>query len=937
VSGFVWSQFRFRRGRVTVLGVAILVAAVSFVLLTSSAKTSSLKTHGTIGTSFRPAYDILVRPRGTKTRLEQDARLVRPNYLSGIFGGITLAQWEVIKSLRSVDVAAPVANLGYLLPFAYQQLPLNRFLDKGTRQIFRVQPRWRAYNGRSEYQDSFTGYVYVTRRPATYDRLQGLEENLGNGRVTHPCAGFGLFNLRGASAPRSPFSSKRALSCFSAASPDARAQIFPNDYQGRGIGQSVTVIFPILVTAIDPAEEAKLVDLPRTLVSGRYLRPRDDADYDEACLDCGPVLPALLSTRTYVDESLVVDIDRLRLQSTGASLAKALSHDSAPAFLTRQHGKLVARLTFSARSMYPRAVAQATRWQPHKGYRGLGASNYWTSGTVRYRVVERDKLRALPVHVPISVWRSSNHQGWYPAPAENRDVSFRQLHNHPDNQTQCGPTGVSFRAVGKFDPRRLRGFSRLSRVPLESYVPPEATAADAASRRALGGKPLTPTLNLADYISQPPFMLTNLRSALRLLGRWVPAPGCTSKNDRPFVFQRSSYQAPISAVRVRVKGVKGPDSLSLERIKVVAQKIHDKTGLTVDITAGSSPHPLLVEVPAGKFGRPDLLVREGWSKKGVSVTFLRALDRKDLLLFVLILLICGFFLSNGALAAVRARRAEIGTLRTLGWPGRAIFGAVLAELAGVGLIAGVSGAVLALGLVEIFDLHLDLWRVVLVIPLAVGLALVAGFVPALLAGRGQPLDALRPPIAGGGRLRRVSSIVTLAFANLLRLPARTLLGAAGLFVGAAALTVLVAIERSFGGTLVGTLLGNAISVQVRGSDFVAIGLTILLAAVSVADVLYLNLRERSAELATLRAVGWSDGQLRASVALEALGIGLIGSVAGATLGVVLGAALLGVGLLTLLVAAVIAGAGGVAVAIAASLVPLSQVGRVTPHAVLATE
>ena len=72
---------------------------------------------------------------------------------------------------------------------------------------------------------------------------------------------------------------------------------------------------------------------------------------------------------------------------------------------------------------------------------------------------------------------------------------------------------------------------------------------------------------------------------------------------------------------MRVEGVKGPDPLSLERIKVVAQKIHDQTGLDVDITAGSSPHPVLVELPAGKFGRPELLLREGWSKKGVSVSF----------------------------------------------------------------------------------------------------------------------------------------------------------------------------------------------------------------------------------------------------------------------------------------------------------------------------
>jgi putative ABC transport system permease protein len=149
--------------------------------------------------------------------------------------------------------------------------------------------------------------------------------------------------------------------------------------------------------------------------------------------------------------------------------------------------------------------------------------------------------------------------------------------------------------------------------------------------------------------------------------------------------------------------------------------------------------------------------------------------------------------------------------------------------------------------------------------------------------------------------------------------------------------VLVAIERSFGGTLVGTLLGNAISVQVRSSDFVAVGLTILLAGMSVADVLYFNLRERSAELAVLRAFGWSDAQIRATVVLEAAGLGTLGSLTGAAIGVALGAVFLSVSVVPLLVAATIAAAGGIAVAVCASLVPLSQVGRLTPHAVLATE
>ncbi len=931
---FVWSQFRFRRGRIAVLAVAILVAAVSFVLLTSAAKTSALQIHGTVKTNFRPAYDILVRPRGSKTALERDAGLVRPNYLSGIFGGITLSQWQRIKQTSGVDVAAPVANLGYVVVFEKGQLYLDRYLNHERRQLFRVRRRWVSYNGHSRYPDQYpASYVYVTRNSASVTPDRGMEEDLARGRYAYPCAGFYAYVRTGAANPTSPFSRAPDLMCFSTRSPQATESY---RWTGAGIGTWIGSEYPILVAAIDPVEEARLLGLSRTIVSGRYLREGDDARLDQGCLDCGPILPTLISNATYVDSSLRIDVERLRVP-TDESLVRALSRPSAPQFASRLRGKVIATKTRSVASRYAHALAYATRWDPHKGQRGFGISNYWSVGDVRYRVVARDRLRAVPVQNPRTVWRSSNYQGWYPAPPGSRDMAFRALHNHSDNQTQCGPTDAGFRAVGTFDPRRLPGFSPLSRVPLESYTPPEIAAADAATKRVLGGEPLRPTLNLADYVAQPPLMLTSLRSAMRFLGRWVPTRDCVFKQERPFVFQNTTYKAPISAIRVRVRGVTGPDDLSLTRIRVVAQKIHDQTGLDVDITAGSSPHPLLVELPAGKFGRPKLLLREGWSKKGVSVSFLRALDRKDLLLFALILVICALFLSNGALAAVRARRAEIGTLRILGWPGRAIFGVVLGELVVVGLLAGIVGALLALLLALSFGLHLALWRVVLVVPLAVALALAAGLVPALLASRGQPLDALRPPVAGRGRLGRVRSLFALALANLRRLPARTLLGAAGLLVGVAALTVLVAIERSFGGTLVGTLLGNAISVQVRGSDFVAVGLTILLAGVSVADVLYLNLRERSAELATLRAFGWSDGQIRTTVVLEALGIGALGSLAGAALGIILGASLLGVSVVPLLVAATIATAGGIAVAILASLVPLSQIGRLTPHAVLATE
>lgn len=123
------------------------------------------------------------------------------------------------------------------------------------------------------------------------------------------------------------------------------------------------------------------------------------------------------------------------------------------------------------------------------------------------------------------------------------------------------------------------------------------------------------------------------------------------------------------------------------------------------------------------------------------------------------------------------------------------------------------------------------------------------------------------------------------------MPARSLVGTAGLFVGVGALTLLLAINQAFHGQLVGTLLGEAISFRVRGLDFVVVGLIIALAALSLADVLSLNLGERAAEFITLRTVGWSDRQLGGVMAGEARVLGGLGSVPGALLGLLVGAQL----------------------------------------------
>jgi putative ABC transport system permease protein len=311
-------------------------------------------------------------------------------------------------------------------------------------------------------------------------------------------------------------------------------------------------------------------------------------------------------------------------------------------------------------------------------------------------------------------------------------------------------------------------------VPLGGYEPTAAAPANAASSKALGGSDLLPTLNLGGYVSQPVQLITTL-SALPALenGHF---DGGTHATD------------PISVIRVRVAGVTGLDPVSLERIKEAAQQIAVRTGLDVDIVSGSSPAPTVIDLPAGRYGQPALRLTEGWVKKGVAVAILTSVDKKSVVLFGLILIVCALFAANSATAAVRGRRQELGVLACLGWTRPRLFAAVLGELAVIGLAAGIGGGLASLPLSAGLQLHASPARALLAVPAAIVLAVAAGAVPAWLASRAEPAASVRPAVRTVRRGHQTRGITGLAAVNVLRTPGRSLIGALSLAVGVTALT-----------------------------------------------------------------------------------------------------------------------------------------------------
>ena len=900
-----WSQLRFRTVRLIALLIGMLVATTAFTVLTAASRTSQLRTVGTVSAHFVPAYDILVRPKGARTRLETRTDTVQPNFLSGTYGGITTGQYHQIAAIPGVQVAAPIAMVGYSLLLSRISFPLPAAdYARPGRQLYRISTTWVSDGGTTRITEP-ASYLYVTPDKVQFENSTGaIRELLPGGKSATVCP-----QLPSVGPHANPFgiTAQATTNCWSTTNGES-AQL--SSGRGGNPGFSASWVVPVLIAAVDPDAEAKLDGLNHALVSGTYLT-ENARDNPPAQTGGAETFPVLAASGTGTGEYAQTELQLLAPPKAPPVLnGPWLSREATAA------GHTVRVEQTTAQQAYQKLLGELTSTTRH-----IAVFGFWSVGPVSYSRSPAGALTPLTVHNP----RSAFYEGSFsPIAMDNEDKQYRSMTVHaPPGDAYSGFIG-SPRLVGVFNPAKIKSFDPLSQVPLGAYEPTTAVPAGAASRNALHGADLLPNENLGGYVSQPVDLITTLSALPALQNQGFYGPDLHTSD-------------PISAIRVRVAGVTGPDQVSLARIREVAQQIQERTRLDVDIVTGSSPTPTTIDLPAGNYGQPALTLSENWVKKGVAIAILKAVDKNSVLLFALILIVCVLFVANSASAAIRGRRRELGVLACLGWTRPRLFTAVLGELAAIGLTAGILGAVAALPLSSALGLHAAPGRAALAVPVAVAVAVVAGVIPAWLGARANPVESVRPPVLGVRRSHQPGGVTGLAAVNVLRTPGRALVGAVSLAVGVSALTVLAALTFAFRGVVVGSLLGNAVAVQVRGVDYIAVIATVALGVLAVGDVIFLNISERAGEFAAIRTFGWRESALSRLVITEGAIIGLAGSVVGAVLGVAAAAELAGQLPATLYVIATAAVVAGTVVTAAAAMLPAQALRRLPAASLLAME
>ncbi len=849
---YVFSTLRRRRSQSLLASGGFLVAACALILLSATTQTTALHANQIISQSWRPSYDLVVLP--STTHLSQGTALPAAS-LEGYNGGISLKQYAQIHAIPGVEVAAPLAFIGYIqlpspdLQFTSTPLPAG---------YYRVDWTLTASNGIHQIVERQTSFIYGLFSSCS-NAMDGLAtQDLQNLQMQHIVLG----------------------GCGADISSSASYFTVPSLDTGT-----------FLLAAVDPVAEDQLVHLDQSVVRGRMLQPQDGITKITLPV-AGPAQEVPLLFHQQLPGQITLHATFSRVTSNQITLQQVMQHGGFNYLAHLPGQQLLIDQNVPIVQNDPQRFSNTTllwnghSWQPEGNQVGSGSSLQflYTPSGLGYQQIPGPDGKPAYTLVPANTQNASIALNSLSPPfppglpgspddQQGPEVFFRTL-----QPLQLPPTsngGYLAQPVGEFNGNALNAqFNNdLNWLPETTYASPPVVLRYDAQGHPVRPTTLVPTTNPAGMILQPPLALTTLKAATQIKGDNL-----------------------ISVIRVRVSGVNAPNDASWKRVQQVAQLIEQRTGLHALVTLGSSPAPTLVYVPGiapGQDGstrtiKPLGWVQERWIALGVSLIYLGQIGQMQLVLLSTLLLVCLGYLIVTLSSLVAAQRHDLAILSALGWrpwqPSRLF----LAQVLLLALGGGLGGMGLALLIVHLLGVEPPWIIAALTLPVLLVLVLLSSLYPLWQIWHIRPAGLLRgettTPSRRASHIRRsatdLSSLGSMALHNLQRMRTRSLVTLLSLFLSAALLVVMLESLLAFQQALQGTLLGSYILLQTAVPQLAGALFALILTFLSVADLLLLQLRERRHEIGLLLAVGWHLRHVQQLFVQEGLTLALLGTIPG---------------------------------------------------------
>ncbi|TRY23579.1 FtsX-like permease family protein [Brevibacillus sp. LEMMJ03] len=826
---FIWTQWWRHPERFLLLLVGMLAVSSVLSYFIGVTESSSGTTQDILQKRWKAAYHLVVRPPDTRSVTERDG-LLEPNYLSGLHGGISLADYEAIKRMPEVEVAAPLAPVGY------------------DTTVF------------------WFGKISKPEQPGIYRHVvevyadDGVQPNLMMQQTRYYTVGpWGM-----------PTDWEQALR-------DYGVETWILD-MGGGIN-------PLLVVGIDPQAEAALVGLDQAVLpigKSRYFTEQDKV----TTIDAGDGrkvmnVPILMSSRMDSDLQVIYRYERLDLPfATSEDANRTMEEVKKNGGVSYLHQQKSAgerlEYVFDSRQMHQLILASLSGVDPETGKPFSRYDHGGQSAALAGLFLEKPSslslrkvsspyperwpygYEAIPVQPNIPAELQTYFLLMKP---ERYPNSFRSTQFFVDWKNK----DITPYWIGFYDPEKLRISKEPdSELPMETYRP-------ATGRLVLDkdDKPLNPpvqvkpTNNPFGLLTSPPLLLTTLEAAAELLG-----------------------DKPIAAIRLKVKGVQEVSEENREKLELLAREIENKTGLIVDITLGSSPQPVLVHIP--KNGTYDEL---GWMeqffiKLGTAFTLVQEtkLGFSGVIGIVMLVAVAYVFATN--LVTLYARIDEFGLLLAVGWrPGR-VAGMMFVEAALLGGGAALVSWAIAGFAVWQQQAAVPVWRILFIGLCGLVIYVLAAIPAAWLVRKIPPHVIMRygemRPVTR--RTVRVKGTFSLALGHLLARYRRCLLSVFAMAVPTCFLVFYEFVTNRLQGVLYTSWLGQYVAVEIGDAHYIAMILALALAVLTTAEIMWQNVMERKAELLLLKAVGWRSGAIFRLIVWEGVMCGLLASGCGLALG-----------------------------------------------------
>jgi len=806
------------------LALIALALCACMGLLLCAAEGVSERLEGALGQQRLHGYDILVLAPEPHVRGQDLGSLASPHHVTGIAGGVNPSQLEAIRSVPGVEVAAPIALLGYY----------HDTLRVGTGPC----PSPGAYAVRCVQEDALglehaerTTYHVLTEEAPGGLPVDGYTPG-ASGSDTLPACYFDYWALMAAIDPEAEAALLGLDDAVRGTYLGPETPVVCEPSGGRGSDTAICTL-PVLFSSVIQASvtlssEVLQLSLPEG-VSRVVELPQCTRSYLESLPVAGTVYAdAVDGHEAYQD---------LLRRLAGSSPSVSLGH------------RFQVMSTASTDRM-----GTATLFPPMIGR--LQHSPWVLPSPVEYRQVMALQNGPAGLVLEVVAPEGEPEPPWLPYAIQPLPQPWRAL--------RLGSLRRSFRVkmVGTFDVNYLQNRQFLD-VPVEIYAPAEARYRPGTDGETIDAASVGPGLSPLGFMQGPPTVLTTLEASRAVFG-----------------------EGSVSAVRIRVadSGPLTPDASA--RIEDVAAEIRARTGLEVQVVVGSSPTDVLVRIPGADAETAGGYVEETWLERGVGGALLTDVARRRGEISRLALWGTGLLLAQVVLGALARSSDRYRLLYALGWRASSIIWMAVRHglMAGLGLAA--AGVFVAW--IAALNLDLPLlpdgmgWAFLI----SLGVVAVGATLQALVAmrprrvrrsGRSRPRHKTPRPArwpvraVRGLYARRGSALLTAGTAA----------------TATATLTMLRVLAWDLRSLLEATALGRMLAEKAGRLDRTITDVGTLIAVLGITAGLLVALSARRSEIGLLKAFGWRTPAVLRATAAESIVLVLVGCAVGGYMGAVL--------------------------------------------------